>query len=278
MSLSGLAQLSIELTSKCDKINLCKFCGHQDAAVNPIQYGDMDYELLKSIRRQVEAGITISLHRDGEPTAYPRLREALELFEGFTVSIVTHGENLVKCASAIIGHATSVTISVFKGDPDGDTQYETVKEFLSLKGDNAPRVQIKIVGDYPNSPYERLHLPILRRLIHNPTGNTHYAHISPTVPEVGICLDALHRPSIDWEGRVYLCNRLDPSKETQVGDLRCQSLDEIWNGPVRHEMIEAHKDGHREEANDLCAKCHFWGVPSQWIPQAQPKELKMVAL
>ena len=273
MALSGLAQLNIELTSKCDKRTLCAFCGHQKQEVNPITYGDMDYGLLESIREQLKPGVVVAFHRDGEPTAYPRLVEALRLFAPFTTSIVTHGCNLVRCAEALVGHCTTLTISAFKGDPDGDVQYETVKKFLEQKGNAAPRVQIKIVGDWFNSPYESLGVPILRRLIHNPTGNSHYAHHLPTIPEVGICLDALHRPSIDWEGRVYLCNRLDPDKDTQIGDLRCQTLDEIWNGPISHEMMEAHKKGKREEANALCATCTFWGVPSEWQPS---KELPMV--
>lgn len=273
--LSGLAQLHVELTSKCDKRTLCAFCGHQRQDVNPITYGDMDYGLLESIREQVGRGVVCAFHRDGEPTAYPRLAEALQLFDAYTTSIVTHGLNLVKKADAIIGHCTTVTVSCFKGDHDGDLQYETVKEFLALKGDRAPRVQIKIVGDYHDHPYDSLGVPILRRLIHNPTGNSHYAHTMPTLPEVGICLDALHRPSIDWEGRMFLCNRLDSEKDTQIGDLRCQTLEEIWNGPIRHEMIEAHKEGRRDLANNLCATCTFWGVPSQWTPQLS-RELPMV--
>lgn len=276
MSLSGMAQIHVELTSRCEKRTLCAFCGHQRQDVNPITYGDMDYDLLVRIREQLEPGVVVEWHRDGEPTAYPRLRDALSLFRDFSTCLVTHGLNLTKRADEIIDLCTTVTVSVFRGDPDGGLQYETVKEFLRLKGDRAPRVQIKIVGDYPEHPYANFAnfgIPILHRLIHAPTGNTHYAHRLPTVPEVGICLDALHRPSIDWEGRVHLCNRLDADRDTQIGDLRCQTLEEIWNGPIRHKMIEAHKEGRRDLANELCAKCTFYGVPSQWTPS---RELPMV--
>ncbi len=265
MSLSGLAQLNLELSSRCDKPHLCHACGHQDPAVNPITYGDMDYGLLENIRRQVEPGITISFHRDGEPTVYPRLREALRLFDGFTTSLVTHGLNLARCAEGIIGNCTTLTVSVFRGDRDAAAQLESLRSFLLAKKDHAPQVQVKIVGDLEEDKireYEALGVRVIRRLIHVPIANSKYAHRAPTVPEVGICLDALHRPTIDVQGDVFLCNRLDPHRHGYVGSLRQQSLDDIWNGPLRQAMVYAHQLGRRDLANPLCATCQFYGVPS----------------
>jgi radical SAM protein with 4Fe4S-binding SPASM domain len=264
--LSGLAQLNIELTSKCDKTHLCPMCGHQDAAINPITYGDMDYGLLERVRAEVSPGILISFHRDGEPTAYPRLRDALELFSGFTISLVTHGLNLHNRAEEIIGRCTTVTVSVFRGDQDAQEQKLALKSFLQRKGDRAPQVQIKIVGDMLQDgieEYEALGVRVIRRLIHVPIDNSKYAHRSPTVPEVGICLDALHRPTISWTGEVYLCNRLDPQRSLLIGKLPEESLDSVWNGPIRQRMLEAHKAGRRDLANPLCATCKHWGTPSQ---------------
>ncbi len=265
MSLSGLAQLNIEISSRCDKTHLCSYCGHQDPTVNPITYGDMDYGLLKFIRLQVQPGIVISLHRDGEPTAYPRLREALNLFRGFTVSLVTHGLSLASRAEDIIDRCSTVTVSVFRGDQDAQAQLVSLKAFLNAKGDRAPQVQVKIVGDMANEEvqaYERLGVRVTRRLIHIPISNAKYAHRNPTVPEVGVCLDALHRPTIDWRGDVFLCNRLDADRHGFLGSVVTDSLDSIWNGPVRKQMLDAHKAGRRDLANPLCATCTYWGVAS----------------
>ena len=264
--LSGLAQLNIELTSSCDKTHLCNFCGHQDSTVNPITYGDMDYGLLQFIRLQVQPGITISLHRDGEPTAYQRLRESLNLFSGFTISIVTHGLTLASRAHDIIDRCTTVTVSVFRGDRDSMEQIDSLKAFLKAKGDRAPQVQIKIVGDMSPeelAPYEALGVRIIRRLIHIPISNAKYAHRNPTIPEVGVCLDALHRPTIDSRGDVYLCNRLDPHRYGYLGSVVTDSLDTIWNGETRRQMIAAHQQGRRDLANPLCATCLHWGTPSE---------------
>ncbi len=263
--LSGLAQLNIELSSRCDKTHLCPMCGHQDQAINPIQYGEIDFELLKTIRIQVEPGIIVSFHRDGEPTAYSRLQEALELFEGFTTSLVTHGLNLERRAGEIIGRCVGLSISVFRGDQDSKAQFNAITAFLALKGTRAPQVQIKIVGDMSPeelAPYEALGVRIIKRLIHVPISNSKYAHRLPTIPEAGICLDALHRPTIDWRGDMFLCNRLDGNRHGFLGSVVHDSLESIWNGPTRMTMLDAHKQGRRDLANPLCATCTYWGVAS----------------
>lgn len=226
----------------------------------------MDYGLLERIRAQLDPGPIISFHRDGDPLAYPRLRESLELFRGFTTSLVTHGANLGRLAHDLIGRCTTLTTSVFRGDSDAPLQLDALRHFLTEKGQRAPQVQLKIVGDMSAdelAPYEALGVPIIRRLIHVPIHNSKYAHRSPTRPEVGVCLDALHRPTIDWRGRMYLCNRLDTHGDLYLGDATTQTLDAIWNGERRTQMIAHHKAGRRDLANDLCAKCDFWGVASQ---------------
>ena len=266
MGLAGLAQLNIELSSRCDKTHLCPMCGHQDQAINPIFYGEISYELLEAIRREVEPGVLISLHRDGEPSAYSRLRDALDLFARFTISVVTHGLNLAARAEDLIGRCTTVTVSVFRGDKDSVDQMQALKSFLAAKGDRQPQVQIKIIGDMEQdgiAEYESLNVRIIRRLIHVPISNSRYAHRLPTVPEVGVCLDMLHRPSISQDGRVYSCNRLDPAGHTQIGNLYENTLEEIWNGPTRMKMLDAHKAGRRDLANELCKTCEYWGVASQ---------------
>jgi len=267
VSLSGLAQISIELSSTCDKTHLCTFCGHQDENINPnLQFGHMALPLLQSIRAQLEPGVVVSFHRDGESTTHPRLRECLSLFHGFTTSLVTHGLNLARRADELIENCTTITVSAFRGDADRDAQYESVSAFLKRKGDRLPRVQLKIVGDGCDERLLTLGVPVLRRLIHTPSGNTKYAHRLPTVPECGICLDALHRPSVDWRGRVFLCNRLDTTDAGFLGDLNQETLEAIWNGQKRQASVKLHQQGHRHLVNSLCASCTFYGVPSEWQP------------
>ena len=227
----------------------------------------MRFGLFTCIVDQLPVGIIVQMHRDGEPTAYDFLGEALYYLRSkFITSIVTHGENLIKKADEIIGNCTSLTVSAFNGDTNMDWQIENIKKFLELKGDRPPIVNIKIVGSMPparESIYASLGIPIIRRLLHVPDGNYRYARQNPTVPEHGICLDFLHHPSADWRGNLYICNRLDTTDAGLLGNLNDSTLDGLWNGAKRRLWLEAHKKGRRDQASPLCAKCLYYGVPSE---------------
>lgn len=264
MALNGLSQINVELTSRCNKS--CSFCGHQSLKYNPtLEEGDIEWSLFSKIVDQLPQGIIVQLHRDGEPTMYHSLSHILDKLFHFVSSIVTNGKLLVLRANTIIGHCTTLTISVFRGDPDGPEQFEIVRQFLSIKGERPPMVNVKIVGSLEperEAAYGSLGVPIIRRLLHVPAGDTEYVKRNPTVPEVGICLDMLSHPSVDWKGNLHICNRLDPHDESVLGNLNHSTLDELWNSPKRMEWLKAHKRGRRDQASKLCHDCLFWGIPS----------------
>lgn len=266
--LNGLTQINIELTSRCDKHTLCAFCGHQDPQIFPtLKFGDISDSLLTSLYEELEPlgkTVVVQFHRDGDPLAYDRLMGALYVFNANIRSIVTHGEQLAKKANEIIGNAEALCVSIFRGDPDREIQLASLREFLMIKGDRLPRVLLKVVGDMSDDEllaYLSLGLPIMRRLIHVPINNSRYAHRAPTMPEHGLCLDLLHHPSIAWDGRVYLCNRLDVADKGLIGNLNEESLDSIWNGKLRASYIQAHIEGRRADVPP-CKDCLFYGVPS----------------
>lgn len=262
--LSGLSSVNIELSSVCDKAVLCPFCGHQDDKINPQKKGQMPLTMLMRISEQIPPGVVVQFHRDGEPTAYTCLDKALDAFSHCITSIVTHGETLAKKADQIIGKCDAVTVSAFNGDQDVEIQFASVKEFLRLKGDRRPGVNIKIVGTMQperEALYGSLGVPIIRRGLHVPSGDTRYAKRNPTIPEHGICLDFLHKPTVDWRGRLFICVRLDPTDKGLLGDLNESSLDELWNSPLRQEWLKAHVAGRRDLASPLCHSCIYYGVP-----------------
>jgi radical SAM protein with 4Fe4S-binding SPASM domain len=92
-------------------------------------------------------------------------------------------------------------------------------------------------------------------------GSFNYRKLNPTIPEIGICLDFLHHLAVNKDGKVSICVRFDPKGLGVIGDATYQSLDEIWNSPVRKEWLSRHKEGRRDEI-PLCSYCHFWGVPT----------------
>lgn len=259
MGLAGLSQVNIELSSKCLKRTLCSFCFHQQSP--NLQFGDMNFELLKGIRAELEPGsLTVQFHRDGDPLSYDKLGEALDLFGGggFIRNLVTHGETLHERADEIIDRCESVTVSVFGTDPDANLQYEAITKFLERKGTRLPRLLIKAVGVCDVTRYAGL--PIMRRRIHTER-NDRYVKAVPMMFESGICQDFLSKPAIAWNGRVYQCVRFDDREDGYLGSLYEYSLDEIWNGPRRKQWLAAHIAGKREQANARCAQCTYYGVP-----------------
>ena len=264
--LNGLTQINVELTSRCDKSTLCTFCGHQDPEIYPtIRFGDMRIDLLERLAAALPPGIVVQFHRDGDPLAFPLIAEVLPLFARQIRSIVTHGERLGDPRGlSIIGLCESVTVSVFRGDPDRILQLTALRTFLKEKGDALPRVHLKVVGDMSSvdlDSYLALDVPIMRRKIHVPIGNSRYAGGLPAMPEHGICLDLLHHPSVAWDGRVYLCNRLDTKDAGLIGNLTHHSLDTIWNGPLRAAAIAHHLHGRRDLVPP-CVGCLYYGIPT----------------
>ncbi len=222
----------------------------------------MDFELLRKIRSQIEPPIIVSWHRDGDPLVYERLGEALQLFSAFPSSVVTHGEALNARAEEVIGNCTTITVSVLPKDPDRQIQLESIRRFLEKKGAQPPVLQLKFVGRIDDAAeYEALGVPIINRALHNRKGNWTY-QVEPTIPEIRVCLDLLGSPTVDWRGKVYACNRLDPGELGLIGDLNTETLDAIWNGPKRQAMLKAHLAGRRDLANELCKSCHYYGVPT----------------
>lgn len=265
MSLGGLSKIFIEWTSRCDKTHLCSMCGHQSQEINPnLRFGNMSLGLMEELRGQLPRGIEVAFHKDGDPLAHSHVREAIDIFSGLVSTVVTHGLNLGRKADQIIGRCSTVVVSVFRGDPDRDAQLQSIKEFCEAKGNRLPRLIVKIVGDMSESEssvYWQYADQVIHRLIHVPIGNSKYAHRFPTIPESGICQDLLHVPSVAWDGRVFLCNRLDVHDAGFIGDATAQSLDEIWNGPIRQGYLQKHLIGQRTEVPP-CATCEYYGVPT----------------
>jgi len=265
--LQGLAILNVELTSRCNKN--CWMCGRRkverDCPELVLAYGDMEFELLQKVAAQLPPNLVVQLHNNGEPTLYPRLREALDLFENQITHFDTNGKLLVEKAADIIGRLDTMAVSVFENDAEAEEQYDILNQFLEIKGNDKPFVVARLNGQVDARPYEKLGLLIARRLLHAPMGSFNYERKSPTVPEIGICLDFLNHLAINKDGDVSICVRFDPRRVGVIGNVREQTLEDIWASPRRMEWLEHHKTGRRDKI-PLCSYCHFWGVPTGFDP------------
>ena len=257
--------IHLELSSFCNKKPPgCSMCGRRKLErkyPELCDWGNIEFELVKEISKQVLQGTVVQFHGNGEPTLYPQLGEALKLFKHCIRSFNTNGKLLIEKADEIIGNLETLVISVIQDDLESDEQYSTVCDFIRSKGIRKPSLVFRILGKVDKR--ERWYgLPgvITTRILHDPDGSRNYEK-RVTIPEIGICLDLLTHLAINRYGEVSVCVRFDPEKHGVIGNLKYHTLDEIWNGKVRKHYIDSHLDGLRHTLN-LCGKCDFYGVPT----------------
>jgi MoaA/NifB/PqqE/SkfB family radical SAM enzyme len=224
------------------------------------KWGDMSWDLVESIARQLPPGIIVQFHDNGEPLLYPRFGEAVELFHRQIKCTDTNGKLLMEKADEIVDNLDTITISTFEDDPEADEQYKIIKEFLAYKGNRKPNVIIRCLGDMDLERYKKLGCIIATRILHSPNGSFAYKK-SPTVPEAGICLDLLSHMDIKRDGRVAMCVRYDPEGHGIIGDANTTALKDIWNSKLRKSYLQYHIRGQRNKVR-LCQTCEFWGVPT----------------
>lgn len=273
-NLDGLCNVNVELTSRCNKS--CWMCGRRkverDYPELALKYGDMDFGLVEKIAHQLPPNVVVQLHNNGEALLYPRFGDAVRLFSGQITNVVTNGKLLVEKADEVIDNLDTMAISVIENDPESDEQYEIIEEFLKIKGEKKPFTLLRLNGRVDRERYEKLGLLTATRIIHSPMGSFNYKKKSPTIPEIGICLDFLHHLSINSQGKVSICVRFDPKGLGVIGDANEQSLEEIWCGSKRSEWMEYHKQGRRDKVA-LCSYCHFWGVPTGWAEEEKSRAI-----
>lgn len=263
----GLSGVNVELTSRCNKNCWC--CGRRKRErENPeIQdtYGDMPWEMVELIANQLPSRIVVQLHNNGEPLLYPRLGDALDLFNkrDCLVAFDTNGKLLVERADQIIDRVHTITISVVQHDEERQHQIAAIREFMRIKGNQFPKIMVaRLNGEQNEQPYRDLGMVIAKRILHDPRGSFNYTD-EVVIPEIGVCLEVLHHLSIDRDGNVSCCVRFDPEGHGIIGNINTQSLSDIWNSPERDSILRSHVWGLRSDI-PLCNECEYWGCPNGW--------------
>ena len=266
-NLSGLNTINVELTSLCNKGDGspgsgCWMCGRRkierDYPELALKYGDMDFGLVESIAEQLPPSIVVQLHNNGEPLLYPRLGDAIRMFDRQITGLDTNGKLLVEKADEIVGNLDTLTISLIQDDHEADEQYLTVEKFMEIKGKKKPLVVFRVLGDVDHERYKIFDAIIVTRVLHSPMGSFKYKK-NPTVPEIGICQDFLGHPAIDRYGDMSICVRFDPLRCGVLGNVKDHSIESLWNGPTRWGWLQYHLQGKRDMV-PLCKSCEYWGV------------------
>lgn len=259
--MNGLSIIHLELSSRCNKS--CAMCGRRKMErewPELTNWGDMDYDLVENVARQVPSGIVVQAHNNGDPLLYPRLGEALSLFKGNIRCFNTNGKLLLEKADEIIGNLETLTISVIENDPEREKQYGIVNDFLRRKGQEKPSCVYRLLGRVDKAErWAGLPGRVATRVLHNPEGSRDYQR-PVTVPEIGICLDLLTHLAIDRYGNISMCVRFDPKGELRIGHVR-EGIEKAWKSEKRREYIKYHIEQRRGELPG-CQRCEFWGVPT----------------
>lgn len=260
---NGLTTVNVELTSRCNKN--CWMCGRRrvdrEYTELTMKYGDMDFELVRSIARQLPDGIVVQLHNNGEPLLYPRFKDAARLFKRQIRCMDTNGKLIVEKADEVINNLETLTVSIFENDEESDEQYKLVKKFIKMKGGLKPNVILRCLGEVDLIKYKKLGCIMATRILHSPLGSFNYIKKNPVVSEIGICLDFLSHMVIRRDGKVSTCVRFDPLELGIIGDALQKDLLAIWNSSRRKKWMEYHIKGRRDKM-PLCSYCEFWGVPT----------------
>jgi radical SAM protein with 4Fe4S-binding SPASM domain len=266
----GISTINIELTSRCNK--RCHMCGRRKLEeINPdyeSTLGDMEWRTFAKIIKQIDPGMVVQLHWNGEPTLSDYLYDAsysVKYMEAFAC-MDTNGLLLGERNCTVFD---SITVSVIQGDSQDnyERQMEQINFFVGSKRNSgsfgSQKINIRALGEIPLSFYRlagEYGIDIIPRIFHAPEMSRDYQK-KVTMPEIGVCLDLLHHPAIDRHGNLFPCVRFNPEGLNCLGNVNEHRIEDLLSGKIRMEMIRKHFEGRRNEV-PLCNTCHYWGLPT----------------
>ena len=263
--------INIELTSRCNKA--CGMCGRRKLEKEHpqlCQWGDMPLEMVYSLAMQIPEGTIIQLHNNGEPTLYPELGRAISYFSHCVTGLNTNAKLLTAVAHELT-ELNSLTISIIPDDPEGKDQLLNVQSYLEMDITRPSNIVFRFL-DWKNIDQDLYNgwlqlyadhintVKVATRILHSPHGSFDYKQM-PVKPEMGICLEALTKLSIDRYGFVSPCVRFDPFGEHRVGHVGDAKLLKIVNSEKNIRFRNRHLWGQRAKASPVCKACDYWGIP-----------------
>ena len=241
----------IETTNRCNLS--CLACIRLDPRVaRPI--GFLEPELVKTMvnRGDFAGSYFVELQMYGEPLCASNLQEIVCLVKstGCRVGMSTNGTLLHKNLP-VVSELDYLTISVDSADP---TVYEDLRGYplteltanieLVLGLSPRPVVDLQVINFWDSED----ELPALVALAKNRKWNVTCRAVPdcflgyrsdnwPKAKAKELCLNPFLSVSIQWDGDVVACC-FSAGKDMVYGNLHDRSLKEIWNSPVRHDLIE----------------------------------------
>lgn len=210
----------------------------------------MDWGLFRHVAKQLPVETILDLHQTGEPLLHPDIVDfcMYGVNRGHRVEFSTNGL-LLDHMLGLINNVDVVTVSLM------DTSaFESVKTFLSAKGDKKPVVFIKaflkqglkvyshkVVSDmiHGGSEVSTAWMELLKLGAKQKFGQIQDLDNPPNEKNDDPCPKLLSSPVITWDGKVLLCCR-DFFRKTVTGDVTKEPLGTILQ---RHEEIYEEQKG-----------------------------------
>jgi len=265
----------IELTNACNlKCPMCPRTNHMDRKIE-----FMDFNLFRMIIEDINninpqnGKVQIQLHHFGESLLHPELEKFLKLCKAYRIPtmISTNGTLLTKeKREAIIDNLGLLWISF---DSINKETYETMRKGASFeksvdnitklmeeKGDRYPRVVVSTLISDNREEYdafwkERGVKQILFKNYHNWRHEPDIAKFTGVHKEItnAACMYVSSSFCILVDGRAVPCC-MDYNGDMILGDLKHQSIGEIWYGDRYKAFRTRHYNGEKENIN-LCRGC-----------------------
>jgi len=269
--------LNIESTNLC---NLeCFFCPREDSAKG---VGSIDYDLFcRIVDECAEKGPLklINLHKDGEPLAHPRIYDmvryiaekgAAEKF-GFTSNGILLDER--RAVKLVDSGITNLSFSIDATSEDsyerakGRRKYgvvvDNVRRFLATKPDHI-NVAVKFIAMKENEGDEEEFVELwsdsgaelIINQYHDWSGSVRDSSLHGIQPVAEkACENPFYSLAVNWDGTVSICC-VDWDSQGLVGDVREQSLEEIWRGGQLRLLRDFHLSGRACEVG-ACDGCTY---------------------
>jgi len=290
-------RLWIEITNVCNLS--CIMCLNK--SIKTEERGFMEIELFKKIINEAKAFVSsVNLHHRGEPLLHEDLPKMIEycrehgiysqlhtnaalLTEDKAYEIITSGLDFISFSFDGFDKSTYENIRVganFENTLGNITNFLRIKNELKSK---IPYSVVEVIGSLRNSisGYEKIRNNLLSlkldkfiiKQAHNWGGEYEQeSNTSLSCKEKSICYPCTfpwYALVVFWDGTVVPCPQ-DFFGENRFGDLKINSLKEIWNNSALIEFRKQMKERKYQELKpcmlcDRLHRSHFLGIPTSHL-------------
>lgn len=271
--------IMIENTNACNY--RCPFCPHWKMTR---KIGFMSFELYKKIIdecAELEVNF-VDLHQFGEPLLDPMFAERVAYAKAKGIELVTTNTNGSRLAiemsrSLVKAGLDRIVISL---DAATEETYEKVRPPGSLRNveDNIKNLirireslgtsKPEVVLDFVQQPENRHEMHIFMSKWRGIVDKMCISYMHDWAESIDKRVEEFHGSSnrepckllwtdmvVSWDGRVPLCC-VDYDNEVVLGDLRNETIDQVWSGERLRRIREAHLRNEFDEV-PLCARCNY---------------------